>query len=228
VRVFLALFAADIATPLLAGWDARLGGHRGHIVERYGLFTLIVLGESIAAATVAIAGAIDSAAAAIPLLTLAAGGLVVAFSLWWIYFEFTTGHAPEHGTAAQFIWGYGHYFVFAAVAAIGAGLALSVQWISDPAHVALADWGAALVIGVPVAVFLVTVALIEWVAERNDQRVHLLTKVGAALLSVGAAFAAPTVTVPGSVLLIGLVLACLVGYGVALQHRLYAGARVSD
>ena len=54
VPVFVAWFAVDVATPIVAGWDARMGGHRGHIVERYGLFTLIVLGESIAAATVAV------------------------------------------------------------------------------------------------------------------------------------------------------------------------------
>ena len=113
VPVFVVWFAGDVATPILAGWDARTGGHRGHIVERYGLFTLIVLGESIAAATVAVGGAISTEVAAVPLLTLAAGGLIVVFSLWWIYFDFSTGRAPELGRVPQIVWGYGHYFLFA-------------------------------------------------------------------------------------------------------------------
>ena len=95
VPVFVVWFAVDVATPILAGWDARMGGHRGHIVERYGLFTLIVLGESIAAATVAVGGAINTEVAAVPLLTLAVGGLILVFSLWWIYFDFSTGRAPD-------------------------------------------------------------------------------------------------------------------------------------
>ena len=97
VPVFVVWFAVDIATPILAGWDARMGGHRGHIVERYGLFTMIVLGESIAAATVAVGGAISTEVAAVPLLTLAAGGLIVVLSLWWIYFDFSSGQSAGAG-----------------------------------------------------------------------------------------------------------------------------------
>ena len=47
--------------------------------------------------------------------------------------------------------------------------------------------------------------------------------VGAAA-AIGAALAAPLLTVPGSVLIIGLLLAALVGHGVLLEHRMYARA----
>ena len=133
--VFVAWFAVDVATPIVAGWDARMGGHRGHIVERYGLFTLIVLGESIAAATVAVGHAIEAQGAAPPLLVLAAGGLVSVFSLWWIYFDFMSGRAPEKSRLSQYLWSYGHYFLFASLAALGAGLALAVEWLTDAEHV---------------------------------------------------------------------------------------------
>ena len=71
-----------------------MGGHRQHIVERYGLFTIIVLGESVAAATVAMGHAVAAGAAMWPLLTVAGGGLVIVLGLWWTYFEFMTGRAP--------------------------------------------------------------------------------------------------------------------------------------
>ena len=41
----------------------------------YGLFTIIVLGEAIAAATIAVGAAIDAEVTVLPLLTLGIGGL---------------------------------------------------------------------------------------------------------------------------------------------------------
>jgi low temperature requirement protein LtrA len=222
IPVFVVWFAVDLATPILAGWDARTGGHRGHIVERYGLFTLIVLGESIAAATVAVGGAISMQVDARALLTLAAGGVILVFSLWWIYFDFSTGRAPELGRVAQYFWGYGHYFLFAALAAIGAGLALAVEWISDPEHIALSGRGVALVVGVAVAAVMLTIALIEAAAEHQYETRHLLIKVAVAASAVGAALAAPALTVPGSVLVTGLALATAVAYAVLAEQRMRA------
>lgn len=196
-----------------------------HIPERYGLFTIIVLGESIAAATVAVGAAIDTEVAALPLLTLGVGGLVVVCSLWWIYFDFCSGHAPARGVGAQYFWSYVHYFVFTALAVIGAGLALSVAWLTDPAHVAVPEWSVALLVGGAVAVFLIAIALIETFAEGNRDGSHLLTKVVASALAIAAAFAAPVLTVAGSVVAIALILAALVAWGVRLQHGLDREAR---
>jgi low temperature requirement protein LtrA len=220
LRAFVVWFAVDLATPFLAGWDARMGGHRHHIVERYGLFTIIVLGEAIAAATIAIGGAISERVAAIPLLMLALGGLVVVCSLWWIYFDFSTGKAPASSRGAQLLWGYAHYFIFAAGAALGAGLALGVEVLTDPGHVRLPLRGGALLVGGAVAVFLLTVALIESVAEHEDTHNGAFLKIAAAAVVIAACFAAPLVTLPGSVAIVAMVVAAIVVYGVVLQHRL--------
>ena len=222
LSVFAVLFTADLATPYLAGWDARMGGHRHHIVERYGLFTIIVLGESIAAATVAVAGAIDTGVAALPLLVLASGGLIIVGGLWWIYFDFCTGRAPEGNRRAQFLWGYAHYLVFAAIAAIGAGLSLSVEVLGDPEHVRVSESAAALLIGGAVAVCLLTITFIELVAEQGVEWADAAVKSAAALAVLGAVLAAPFLTAPVSVLLTGLILAGLVAHGARLQHRLHS------
>jgi low temperature requirement protein LtrA len=227
LAVFAAWFAVDIATPFVAGWDARMGGHLHHIVERYGLFTIIVLGESIAAATIAVGAAIDAQVAVLPLLTLGAGGLIATCSSWWIYFDFCSGHAPGRGKGAQYLWSYVHYFVFAALAAIGAGLALSVEWLTDPTHVRAPDWSVAMMVGGAVAVFLMSIALIEAFAEGNRDGSHLATKLVASVLATAAAFAAPVLTVAGSVVAIGAILATLVVYGVTLQHRRHREGRGS-
>jgi low temperature requirement protein LtrA len=228
IPIFVPLFIIDVATPTVAGWDARMGGHLGHIVERYGLFTIIVLGESIAAATIAVGSAIEAQVGFVQLLVLAGGGLVVVCSLWWIYFNFTTDGAPGGSRTAQAAWGYGHYFLFAAVAAVGAGLALSVEWLTDHDHVALPEWGVAMVVGAAVATILLVLMFIESVAERGHGRRHVLVKLVGALWAIGAALLAPRLTVPGSVLLIGLMLAAMVAYGVLIEHRLHVGARVEQ
>ncbi len=221
VPVFVVWFAIDVATPALSGWDFRNGGHRGHFVERHGLFTIIVLGESIAAATIAVGGAIEAHVGAAPLLTLAAGGLIIVCCLWWVYFEFTTVRAPEGERTVQFVWGYSHYFLFAAIAAVGAGLALAVEWITEPEHVHLTETGVALVIGVALSVILVVLLVIELLAERTEPWGPSLVKASGVVWSLGAALAAPLVTVPGSVLLMGLGLVAMVAYGVALEHRMH-------
>ncbi|MCI0365128.1 MAG: low temperature requirement protein A [Phycisphaerales bacterium] len=223
--VFAAWFAVDLATRFLSGWDARMGGHRHHIVERYGLFTVIVLGESIAAATIAVGEAVSAHVEGFALLMLALGGLIAVCSLWWIYFDFSTGGAPVRSRRAQFLWGYVHYFVFAAIAAIGAGLALSVRWLTEPHEVALPEWGVAMVVGVAVVTFLLTIALIEFAAEGNNLRAGLFLKLGASLPVIAAALGASLISLPGSVLLIGLTLAGIVVYGVVAQHRLHQIAR---
>jgi low temperature requirement protein LtrA len=225
IEVFIPLFIIDVATPIIAGWDARMGGHRGHIVERYGLFTIIVLGESIAAATIAVGSAIEAHVGALELLVLAGGGLIVVCSVWWIYFEFTTGRAPAGSRTSQAVWGYGHYFLFAAIAAVGAGLALSVEWLTDHEHVALPEQGVALVVGAAVATILLVLMFIESVAEHGHEWRDALVKLAGAAWAVCAALLAPVVTVPGSVLLIGLMLAGMVAYGVVLEHRLHVGAQ---
>jgi low temperature requirement protein LtrA len=225
--VFVLWFAVDLATPFLAGWDARLAGHLHHIVERYGLFTIIVIGESIAAATIAVGHALETEVQAVPLLLLAFGGLVSVLSIWWIYFDFSTGRAPLRSRRAQLLWSYGHYFVFASIAALGAGLALAVARISDPAHVIASDVGVALLSCGAVAGFLLTIAFIESVAEGGYGAGHSLVKVGGALAAIGAGLAAGRLTVPGSVLVVGVLLSAMVAHGVMLQNRLHRATEPS-
>jgi len=104
------------------------------MAERYGLFTIIVLGEGISAGTIAVQAASSTKTSFGHLATIMVGGLLIVFSMWWLYFDM-----PSTEIAASvrrsfttrlngaFRWGYGHYVVFASVAATGAGLALAVD-----------------------------------------------------------------------------------------------------
>ena len=60
LQAFVALAALELLVPVWAERARMTTWHPHHIAERYGLFTLIVLGESILAATMAIQAALGS------------------------------------------------------------------------------------------------------------------------------------------------------------------------
>ena len=57
---FVVLVAGELLVPGLAERGASTSWHPGHIAERYRLFTLIVLGESMLAPTVAVQSGLDA------------------------------------------------------------------------------------------------------------------------------------------------------------------------
>ena len=61
--------------------------HPHHIAERYGLLTLIVLGESILSATAAVQSALAGGERLSALVPIIAGGMLIVYSLWWVYFD---------------------------------------------------------------------------------------------------------------------------------------------
>ncbi len=148
----------ELAVP---AWAERAGPtpwHPHHIAERYGLFTIIVLGESVLAATNAVREGIEGHGYSAALVSLVGGGLVIVFTLWWVYFakpayRFLTSNRVAFG------WGYGHYFLFAATTAVGAGLAVNVDFIVGKADID--PRLAAASVAVPVATFLLTVWLLH-------------------------------------------------------------------
>nr|WP_211347452.1 low temperature requirement protein A [Stackebrandtia endophytica] len=82
----IALIIAEISVPVIAERSGTTPWHPHHITERYGLFTLILLGESLLASANAIIGALHDSAAVGPLAAIAALTLIATAALWWIYF----------------------------------------------------------------------------------------------------------------------------------------------
>ncbi|MDC0772913.1 low temperature requirement protein A [Streptomyces sp. HD] len=152
--VFLVMAVLEMCVPLYAEKDHPTSWHPRHIAERYGLFTIIVLGETIAAATVAVKNGIDENDELGELLPIAAGGLLIIFAAWWIYFVVPI-HVHLRSNKQAFLWGYGHYLVFASAAAIGAGLEVAVEQAVGKAHISTLAASAAVTL--PTALYLLTV-----------------------------------------------------------------------
>ena len=105
------------------------------------------------AASTGLAAALGAAGVSGALVTIAVAGLVLLFALWWLYFLEPAGEGLAAHRSKSYLWGYGHYFIFAALAALGAGLEVAVEatghHLEEVSAVAL-GYGVA----VPVAVFL--------------------------------------------------------------------------
>ncbi|MFJ4840991.1 low temperature requirement protein A [Streptomyces sp. NPDC088746] len=215
---FALLVLAEIAVPVWAENAAMTTWHPHHIAERYGLFTLIVLGETMTAATSAVRTALDEETALGDIATLVVGGVLTVFALWWLYFS---QNAPRKltGLRSALLWGYGHYAVFASAAAVGAGLAVNVAHTTGHGH--LSDHAAAATFTVPVAIFITLVWLLHHRADELRSRNDLIHPV--AVLAV----LAMTFT-PAPVLATGLVAAALVAATLVVAARARGGADLSE
>jgi low temperature requirement protein LtrA len=158
VWFFLVFAILEMAIPIWAERTALTTWHPHHITERYSLFTLIVLGESVLAATTATQAALDSGANLPQLIALAASGLVIVFGMWWLYFDKPAQYLLT-SLRTSIIWGYSHYVVFAAAAAVGAGLE---EAVAAPDHI---GWAVA----VPVAVYVLSV----WALHVRPRKEHV-------------------------------------------------------
>ncbi|MFD9910632.1 low temperature requirement protein A [Streptomyces sp. NPDC059063] len=208
---FLVMAIAEMAVPTFAERVRTTPWHPHHISERYGLFTIIVLGETIAAATVAVKSGIDENDALGDLLPIAAGGLLLVFAAWWIYFVVPIhGHLRSNNQA--FLWGYGHYLIFASAAAIGAGLEVAVEQAVGKAHIS--ETAASAAVTIPSAVYMFTV----WALHSRHFKVGLAQQLVLPVTSV--AILACTFAGRWAVLAAGIVAALAVVVGVTLTSRM--------
>jgi low temperature requirement protein LtrA len=178
IAAFVIFALIEISVPVFAEYRRQTPWHPHHITERYGLFTLIVLGESLLASANAIIDALEKVDTLGPLIAISVLTLVVTASVWWIYFW-----PPHHRAITSFRsslrYGYTHYFVFAAAAAFSAGIEVELDVLTGESH--LSNVAASFTVTIPIAVFLIG---IWWIAirENADRVVNTVIPVGALLV----------------------------------------------
>jgi low temperature requirement protein LtrA len=205
---FLVLVAAELAVPIWAERGAPITWHPRHIAERYGLFTLIVLGECVLASTLAVQTALDDDAVLADLATTAAGGLLTVFGMWWLYFA-KEAHEFLTSLRAGIVWGYGHYVVFASAAAVGAGLAVNVDFLTG--HAAIGPRVAAAAFTIPVALFLLAV----WALQ---VRPHHLGHWHSSIVPVTAGLVLASTLTAEPILVTGLLVATMIAVSLVTLH----------
>ncbi|KRG71544.1 low temperature requirement protein A [Pseudoxanthomonas dokdonensis] len=156
----IVVFAIELAVPAFAERARMTPFHRHHIIERYGLLTIISLGEIVLAISLAFAQLFDGEGHGnmLPALT-GVSALVIVFAAFWVYFT-DEDHLPSSKFSTVFMWGYGHVFLFGALAVMGAGVAAEVDLAAHTAHGAtqasVAWW-----LGIPLAVYWLSLSLLR-------------------------------------------------------------------
>uniref|UniRef100_UPI001A95DAF5 low temperature requirement protein A n=1 Tax=Intrasporangium flavum TaxID=1428657 RepID=UPI001A95DAF5 len=130
---FFVGIALEFLVPPIAERRGITPFHPHHIAERYSLFTIIVLGEVILSTVQAVQGALLGGTTT-ELVEIIAGGLLIVFSMWWLYFKREQVELFAADFWTVFTCSYGHVFVFASVAASGAALAAAVDAVQHESH----------------------------------------------------------------------------------------------
>ena len=146
-------------------------------------------------------------------------GLLIVFSLWWMYFSRDHASIVENPRAV-WVFGYGHLPVFASIAAVGAALAAAVDVVEGEADAGTRPIALALA----VAVSVVALALSGLHAMSDRETVAtMVPAVVVTVLCLAVALLVPSMGL--AVLLIGLVLATMVTLRVVSAARSTEGLR---
>ena len=97
--------------------------HMEHMVDRFGEFTLIVLGETVLSWSVSLNESSLLTDYHPSLGMIAAAAFLGTISLWWTYFDFPFEDVHQ-GKAKLF--GLAHYFVFVGITAFGASIRIAI------------------------------------------------------------------------------------------------------
>ena len=150
---------------------------RRHLPERFGLLTLIVLGESVLAVVLGVSKVSwDTGSGA-----AAASGFVVAAALWWIYFDFLDeGALTSRGIFGGLTYTYVNYFVVVGLAALGAGVKLAVLAAGGDHHYDGTSW----VLSAGLALTMVGLGVIQLVAGTVVVDMDVVLRLGTAALAL--------------------------------------------
>ena len=202
------LLVIELAGPVIA--ERRKGGtpwHAHHIAERYGLLTIITLGEGVIGTVASLGAVVESQGWALDAVLVAVAGTGLTFGLWWMYFTVPAGEVLQVHRKRLFPWGYGHMLIFGSIAATGAGLHVAAYYIGHEAHIGAT--ATVLTVAVPVAVYVLTLFALYTFLVRAVDPFHLTLLAGTAALLVLPVILA-TIGAPMAVCLVVLMLAPLV------------------
>lgn len=129
----------SVVPGLRSGWTTGLTVTES-MVERFGLFTIIVLGE-------VVVGVVDGMAEARhelgdDVLTYVTGllALIIGFGLWWLFFDFVGRRLPRNEPSSFARWIVMHGFIGLGIAAAGASMVDLILHAQDESTSAAVAW----------------------------------------------------------------------------------------
>jgi low temperature requirement protein LtrA len=220
------LMALELAGPFIAERKANTPWHPHHIAERYGLLVIITLGEVILGTVAALNALVHGEAGwTVDAALLAVAGVGLAFAAWWMYFAVPWAEplVRRRQLSTGFTFGYGHLFVFAPLAAMGAGVHVAAYALAGEAEIGAT--GTVLSVVIPFAIFSLAFYVLYSALFHTGDPFHLGLLAGmAAMLVLAVVLAEAGVSVPVCLLVVMLApVVTVIGYEL-LGHRHMAEA----
>ena len=174
------LWALALVIELSAPWVgrhqiAKAPIHATHLVERFGLFTLIVLGESVISVAQGAAD-VDWTAQTV---AAALGGFVAVACLWWLYFDRIDDGAIR-SVLQGLVWNYAHLPLLAGLVSVAVG----VEYAVVEAAGGQLERSTAVALGAGTALYLLATVVVGLAVRQSTGRVPWLRLGGAALALV--------------------------------------------
>ena len=206
----IAFFAPPIMLQELRKW----GPDDHHLVERFGIFTIIVLGE----AFVKVLDDAQGAALGVEQVLFGMIGLVVLYTLWWLYFSDTAGKLYDAGVSLKPLsWSYGHLFLATSLVAFGVAIkklfAETLKYSGDPLTEAYR-----LLLTAAIVIFLLALALINY--GLNDeltaysQNTNVVVYLGVAVVVLAVGLLVTGVTATQFTAIIAVIMVALVAFNI--------------
>jgi low temperature requirement protein LtrA len=187
--------------PLSTRLHQRIPTSATHLPERWALFTLIVLGESVVAIALGTAGQQWQAAS----VSAAVLGFAVVACVWWLYFDRQSSVALRGSTMSIVVYSYAHIPLLMGLAAMSAG----IRMLIDRAGQAQLGAGPAVALLGGAVVFLLSLVGTRVVTIHGQHRrgVSLKLLAGSLILALLAAqpFLPPLVLAGGLALVLAAV-----------------------
>jgi len=155
----LILFVASFNKPNLKKQIDKTSNVSSSLIERFGLITIIVLGEVIVGV---IQGVASYANMSYEIGITAALGMLVAIGLWWLYFDLVSTSTPRTGYLYQTGWLYLHLPLTIGITATGAAV-LNIIDMADRNQ----ESARFLLIGA-IAISYISIALLQYTIELNE------------------------------------------------------------
>jgi low temperature requirement protein LtrA len=209
----------ELAAPLRAWRLIRNAPiHPQHLPERFGLLTIIVLGESVFAVVVGTANVHWHVGSALT----AVAGFVVAASLWWIYFEFLdSSKTISRGILGGLVFTYANFSIVVGLASLGIGVKVAIFDAAGHGHYDDTSW----VMCVGMAIFLGGLAVIHLVTPPTVFDLDFWLRLGAAAVALALAAVSNRLPPLGVASLLAVIAVVQVGF--ELFHHGDASAEVA-
>jgi low temperature requirement protein LtrA len=217
--VVAALIGVETLGPVLA--ERRRGGtpwHAHHITERYGLLTIIALGEGVVGTVASLTAVVNAQGWSFDAVFIVVAGIGLTFGMWWTYFVVPHAELLHARRERSFWFGYFPILTLGSIVATGAGLHVAAYYIEH--HSKLTSVETVLTVAVPVGLYTVSIYALYMLMVRAVEAFHVLVIVATVgVLAAAVWLAAAGVSMANCLLVVTLApVVWVVGYEL-VGHR---------